>query len=63
MKNRNRLELETIDRTTWTWLLITLAIWLTASVSNAFITERPDPADQAERLVRAEISRGPHGLR
>jgi len=63
MKTQNRFEMEKIDRTTWTWLLIMLTLWLAASVSNAFIAKHPDRTDQAERLVQAEISRGPDGLR
>jgi hypothetical protein len=63
MKTQNRFEMEKIDRNTWTWLLIMLTLWLAASVSNAFIAEHSDRTDQAERLVQAEISRGPDGLR
>ena len=47
MKTQNRFEMEKIDRNT----------------SNAFIAEHPDRTDQAERLVQAETSRGPYGLR
>lgn len=63
MKTQNRFEMEKIDRNTWTWLVIMLVLWLTASVSNAFGAEHPGKTDQAEHLVQAEISRGPYGLR